>query len=374
MRTGAPIAAARIVRLNAELHPITEPERAQYARFGLAPLEAEAHTPEEIIPLVEQAEAVLVVSAALPAAVIQALARCRVISRMGTGVDKIDVAAATDQGILVTNVPHFCVEEQADHAMALLLALVRKLPQMRQCLEAGAYRHAHALMRTNQRLQGRVLGLVGFGNSAQAMARRARGFGLRVLATRRNPAAAQMEAAAIGVELTGLAAVVAESDYVSLHLPLSVETYHLFDAAMLRKMKPGALLINTSRGALVDEAALVEALRAGHLGGAGIDTFEGIDIFGAEERPPDHPLLQLDNVVLTPHVAAGSVQAMEDVARGAVENVVAVLGGCWPAPANRVNPQAQPRQPLAQHDPHLFAAWEQGASRTEAWRSRKSWL
>jgi D-3-phosphoglycerate dehydrogenase len=364
MRCGTTVAEARIVRLNAELHPVTEYESEQYARFGLSPAMVEARTPAEIIPHVAQADAVFAVSVALPGPVIHAMSRCLVISRMGTGVDKIDVAAATEQGVLVTNVPYFCVEEQADHAMALLLALVRKLPQMRQALEAGAFRHAHELMRTNQRLTGRVLGLVGFGNSAQAMARRARGFGMRVIATRRNLAAAQAEAAAIGVELTDLETVVAESDYLSLHLPLSPETYHLFDAAVLYKMKPGALLINTSRGALVDETALVAALRDGHLGGAGIDTFEMIDIFGVE-TPPSHPLLQFDNVVLTPHVAAGSVQAMQDVARGAIENVVSVLCGHWPDPVNRVNPEVQPRRPLADYDPQLFTGLEQGASAEE---------
>jgi phosphoglycerate dehydrogenase-like enzyme len=365
MRRETTFANTRIVRLNAQKHPITEAEREQYARFGLSPALVEPNTPDEIIACTADAHAVFAVSVTLPAEVITALSRCVVISRMGTGVDKIDVAAATQQGILVTNVPLFCVEEQADHAMALLLALVRKLPQMRRCLEDGAYRHAHDLMRTNQRLSGRTLGLVGFGNSAQAMARRARGFGMRVIATRRNRAAAEVEAAAIGVELTDLETVVAESDYLSLHLPLNTQTYHLFDAALLHKMKPGALLINTSRGALVDEAALVACLRSGHLGGAGLDTFEGIDIFGDVETPPNHPLLQFDNVVLSPHVAAGSVQAMQDVARGAVENVVAVLGGHWPDAINLVNPQVRPRRPLAEFDPHLFAALEQGAELQE---------
>jgi D-3-phosphoglycerate dehydrogenase len=345
---------ARILRLNAERHPVTAPEREQYARYGLAPVEVETHTHAETCAQVAEADAVFVVSATLPKAVIGALDRCRVISRMGTGVDKIDVAAATERGILVTNVPFFCVEEQADHAMALLLALVRKLPQMDRYLRAGAWGEAHALMRTNQRVSRQVLGLVGFGNSAQAMARRAKGFGMRVLGYRRNLAAARDVAAEIGVELVDLDTLLGESDYVSLHLPLAAETYHLFDAAMLRKLKPGALLINTARGALVDEGALVALLRAGHLGGAGLDTFEGIDIFGGVEGPPDHPFLGLENVVLTPHVAAGSVQAMEDVARGAVENVVAVLSGHWPHPANVVNRGVQPQRLLADYDPALF--------------------
>lgn len=365
MRPRTSVADARVVRLNAEMHPVSAYEREEYARFGLAPVLAEARTPDELIPLVAQADAVFAVSVTLPAEVIRAMEKCLVISRMGTGVDKIDVAAATALGIAVTNVPDFCVEEQADHAMALLLALVRKLPQMQQAMAAGAWRHAHLLMRTNQRLPGHVLGLVGFGNSAKAMAARAKGFGLRVIATRRNQEAGRADAAALGVEFADLETVLAESDYVSLHLPLSRETYHLFDAAMLHKMKAGALLINTSRGALVDETALVAALREGYLGGAGLDTFEGIDIFGGVEGPPQHLLLQLENVVLTPHVAAGSVQAMQDVARGAVENVVAILSGHWPLPANRVNPMLQPRRPLAEYRPGLFTELEVSTSLQE---------
>ncbi|MBW7886246.1 MAG: hypothetical protein H3C34_27190 [Caldilineaceae bacterium] len=345
---------ARIVRLNAKLHPPTQYELAYYDRYRLAPFLVEAQTPAEIIPHVSQADAVFVVSVAMPASVIRALERCVIISRMGTGVDKIDVAAATERGILVANVPYFCVEEQADHAMALLLALARKIPQMSQIMREGTWSKARDLMRTNQRLPGRVLGLVGFGNSAQAMARRARGFGMRVIATRRNLDAARAAAAEIGVELADLDTVLAESDYVSLHLPLTGETYHLFDAVTLSKMKPGAYLINTARGAIVDEAALAAALRAGRLAGAGIDTFEGIDLFSGVEGPPNHPFLQLDNVVLTPHVAAGSVQAMQDVAKGAVENVVAALSGYWPDPVNIVNRDVQPHTRLAAYSPQLF--------------------
>ncbi len=341
---------AAIVRLNAQIHPVTPYELAAYERYGLSPSLVEARTPAEIIPNVAQADAVFAVSVALPAPVIQAMARCRVISRMGTGVDKIDVATATQNGIVVTNVPYFCVEEQADHTMALLLSLVRKLPQMSNILRNGQWSQARSLMQTHQRLVGRVLGLVGFGNSAMATARRARGFGMRVMATRRNLETARRSATEIGVELVSLDTLLAESDYVSLHLPLNAETYHLFDAATLHKMKPGAILINTSRGALVDEPALAAALREGRLAGAGIDTFEVIDVFGSPEGPPDHPFLALENVVLTPHVAAGSVQAMQDVVTGAIENVVAVLTGSWPDPANIVNRGVQPRYPLTAQD------------------------
>jgi D-3-phosphoglycerate dehydrogenase len=336
----------RVVRLNATLFPPSEYELALYDRYGLAPALVEAATPAEIIPHVADCDALFAVSVALPAAVIERLDRCRVISRLGTGTDKIDVATATRAGILVTNVPLFCIEEQADHTMALLLAVARKLPQMARAMVDGAWGRARQQCQTNQRLSGQTLGLIGFGNSARLTAQRARGFGMRVLATRRNLAAARADAARLGVELVDLDTLLAESDYVSLHLPLGAETYHIIDAAAIRKMKPGAALINTSRGALVDETALVAALRDGHLSGAGLDTFERINVFDTTEIPPDHPLLGLENVVLTPHVAASSVQARQDVATGGVENVVAVLNGRWPPREHIVNQGVVPRFPL----------------------------
>lgn len=332
-----------IVRLNAELFPISPLEAKLWREHGLQPLAVEANTPAAILEHAAECDALCVVSAALPREVIDGLSRCRVISRLGTGTDKVDVAAATERGILVTNVPYFCIEEQADHTMALLLALARKLPQMGKALAAGAYREARESARTNQRLESRTLGLVGFGNSAKAVATRAAGFGMRVLATRRHPERSQDDLTRLGVTLVDFDTVLVESDYVSLHLPLNDETHHLLDATTLRRMKPGACLINTARGAIVDELALVELLREGRIAGAGLDTFEHIDPFVEEETPPDHPLLSLDNVVLTPHVAAFSVQAMEDNRRGSAENALAVLRGRWPDRENLVNPSVIPK-------------------------------
>ena len=334
----------RVVRLNAVLFPPSDFERAEWKRAGLAPVEAEANTVEDLIPVVAEADGVFAISVALPTPVVAAMARCRVISRLGTGTDKIDVALATQRGILVTNVPTFCIEEQADHTMALLLALARKLPQMQRGMRAGAYNASQGFSRSNQRLNGRTLGLVGFGNSARLTAQRARGFGMRVLATRRSATPADP---ALGVEMTDLATVLRESDYVSLHLPLVAQTYHMFGAAEFAAMKPGALFINTSRGALVDEAALEAALRSGHLGGAGLDTFERIDVFAENPPMPQWSLLELDNVIATPHVAASSVQAGQDVSRGGIENLAAVLSGTWPRPGNIVNEGVVPRAPLA---------------------------
>jgi D-3-phosphoglycerate dehydrogenase len=354
MRNWSDLENCRIVRLNATLFPVSEFEASLYEKYDLKPVQVEANLPEEIIPRVEDCDALFAISVSLPEAVVSSLSRCRVISRLGTGTDKIDVAMATRKGILVTNVPYFCVEEQADHTMALMLAMARKLPQMAQAMAEGAWSHSKRQSRSNQRLSTQNLGLIGFGNSAKATAQRARGFGMRVIATRRNMKAPRHEADNLGVEMVSLDTLLSESDYVSLHLPLSSETYHMLDEAELGKMKPGAYLINTSRGALVDEMALVKALREGRLSGAGLDTFEGINPFTEDETPPEHPLLELDNVVLTPHVGAYSVQASQDVSRGGVQNVVSVLSGHLPLAENIVNPSVTPRVPLADYDDSLF--------------------
>ena len=354
MRNWSDLENCRIVRLNATLFPVSEFEASLYEKYDLKPVQVEANLPEEIIPRVEDCDALFAISVWLPEAVVSSLSRCRVISRLGTGTDKIDVAMATRKGILVTNVPYFCVEEQADHTMALMLAMARKLPQMAQAMAEGAWSHSKRQSRSNQRLSTQNLGLIGFGNSAKATAQRARGFGMRVIATRRNMKAPRHEADNLGVEMVSLDTLLSESDYVSLHLPLSSETYHMLDEAELGKMKPGAYLINTSRGALVDEMALVKALREGRLSGAGLDTFEGINPFTEDETPPEHPLLELDNVVLTPHVGAYSVQASQDVSRGGVQNVVSVLSGHLPLAENIVNPGVTPRVPLADYDDSLF--------------------
>lgn len=334
------------VRLNAELFPVRPAEAELWKTHGLTPLPVEANTPTEILEHAADCDALFVVSTTLPREVIEGLSRCRVISRIGTGTDKIDVATATQRGILVTNVPRFCVEEQADHTLALLLSLTRKLQEMSEALATGAFRHARERALTNQRLAGRTLGLIGFGNSARAVTRRAQGFGLRVIATRRDLSAPQDEAVLLGVSLVDLDTLLATADYVSLHLPLTEATHHLLDADRLRRMKPGAIVINTSRGAIIDETALVEVLRDGHLAGAGLDTFERIDPFVADEAPPEDPLLSLDNVILTPHVAAFSAQAMDDSRRGGIENVVAVLSGRWPPHENVVNSELTPRHSL----------------------------
>ena len=345
----------KVVRLRAELFPIDEFEGVGlYEKYGLDPVQVTVDTPEEIIPCVVDCDGVVSIGSPLPREVIESMTRCRVISRPGAGVDKIDVQAATERGIVVAYSPGYGPEELADHAMALLLALARKIPQMSEAMAEGAWTKSRELAGTNPRLADCVLGLVGFGRSARAVANRARAFGMRVLATRRHMAAPSAEAVELGVEMVDLDTLLVESDFVSLLLPLSKDTYHMFDEAMLYKMKPGAYLINIARGAIVDEIALAEVLRTGRLAGAGLDVFEQINPFVGHDCRPEHSLLELDSVILTPHVAGLSVKSKHALGKQGMENLVAVLSGHWPQPGNIVNPKVVPRYPLADHDELLF--------------------
>ena len=343
MTTTPSLSSFKIVRLTAPIFHTTDVEMAAFAERGLSVTVVDAEEPDAIIPHVADADVVTLIGTKLPTKVVEAMPRCRLIARMGAGTDKIAVERATELGIVVANTPYFCVEEQADHAMAMLLSLARRLTQSQNGMAEGDLVRARRGVSNSQRISTTTLGLVGFGRSAVHMARRARGFGMRVLATRRNRNAPTDEADALGVEMTDLETVLGESDFVSLHLPLSSATHHLFDAGMLAKMKPTAFLINTSRGGLTDEDALADAIRSGRLAGAGIDTYEAIDIFVDAIPPRLHPLTGLENVILTPHVAAGSVQAAVDIRLTAIDNIVDILSGYWPLQENIVNPGVTPR-------------------------------
>jgi D-3-phosphoglycerate dehydrogenase len=338
--------SCKVLRLNAHTFPITEFEQQKYDEHGITPVPIEAGSRDELMRSVKDADAVMVVSQSLPAEVIETMQRCRVICRLGTGTDKIDVAAATASGIVVANVPDFCVEEQADHAFALLLAVARQLNPMRDRMLAGQYHDARQQCRALRRLSGCTLGLVGFGRSAKAMARRGSGFGMRVVANRRNQSMVDPDSRALDVEMVSLEDLLAVSDFVSLHLPLNDQTRKMFDKRVLLKMKPGSVLINTARGAIVDEQALFEVLKTQHLAGAGLDTFEAINVHDSDPRPPEHPLLQLENVVFSPHVAAFSIDSSRDVGFSSVANLVAVLSARWPSADRVVNAGVQPRYPL----------------------------
>jgi len=324
----------RAVRLNALTYPAEPDERRLLNEAGAEFVEIEGQQPEEILEAARDCEALLVVSSKLPAEVIEQLSRCRVISRLGAGTDRIDVAAATRCGIIVANVPDFCTNEQAEHTLALLLGWVRRLPYMVDAMRRGEWTaRSHPDV---HRLAGRTLGLVGFGVSAQAVAVRAGGFGLKLLAWARSPEKYRAEAERLGVQFVPLDQLLTESDFVSLHLPLTPDTRGLIGAGELGLMKRTAVLINTARGAIVDESALVSALESGRLGGAALDVFDGIDVFALPGAVSDHPLLKLENVICTPHCAGSSVESSRDSkVRGARHAAMVLRGDLPPHAVNR---------------------------------------
>jgi len=253
--------------------------------------------------------------------------RLRVVARNGIGVDTVDVQTATELGVVVTNAPSVNADSVADFTFALLLALVRNVVEADRSVRAGDWPPLVGV-----ELRGKCLGLVGFGRIGQRVAQRAKGFGIRVVAYDPQPDRAAAEA--LGVELVDFARVLEESDFLSLHLPLTPQTRHLLGEEELRRMKPGSFLVNTARGGVVDEAALARALREGWIAGAACDVFE-------EEPPRTSPLLQAPRVLLSPHMASHTREAMARASRVAAENVLAVLRGQHPPHA--VNPEVLSR-------------------------------
>jgi len=263
------------------------------------------------------ADAILVTYAKLPGDLLRQLRRCKAIGRFGLGVDNIDVAAAAELGITVTYVPDYCMQEVSDHAMALLLALARKVPQSNALVQAGRWEMPAVV--PIHRLAGRVLGLVGFGNIPRELAPKAKAFGLRVVA--HDPYVSQQVLDAAGVERVSFDQLLEISDFVSIHAPLLSATRGLFNAEVFRKMKKGARLINTARGPLVDEDALVAALDSGQLAGA------ALDVVVVEPLPKDSKLIGHDNVILTPHTAFYSVEALNELQTKCAADVARVLSG-----------------------------------------------
>ena len=265
----------------------------------------------------------------LTRAAIQQLARCRCIVRLGIGYDSVDVDAATQEGILVCNAPTYCVADVADHAVALLLGSIRHLGRQDRWIRAGKWDRTGA--RPARRLLGCTLGLVGFGRIAQAVAHRVSGFGLTLLA--HDPFVDSDYMAGQGVQKVDLDELLARSDFVSIHCPLTDDTHHLLGATAFGLMKDGVFVVNTSRGPIIHEAALAEALRMGKVWGAGLDVFE------QEPLPPDSPLRAFDNVLFTPHVGANSEESRHDLYRAGYQIAVDVQQGRWPQGV--VNPEVR---------------------------------
>lgn len=277
---------------------------------------------------------VCLITDTVDAEVLTASPGLRVISNVAVGYNNIDVAAATKAGVVVTNTPDVLTETTADFAWTLLMATARRLVEGDRYVRAGKFLQWEYMVLLGGDVHGKTLGVVGFGRIGRAVARRALGFGMRVLYqdAMAAPAAVEAELRASRVDLPTL---LREADFVSLHTPLLPETRHLINAQSLRTMKRTAYLINAARGPVVDEAALVQALKEGWIAGAGLDVFE--------EEPTVHPgLIGLDNVVLAPHIASASHATRIEMARLAVENCLAVLEGR--APLTPVNPEVLARR------------------------------
>jgi D-3-phosphoglycerate dehydrogenase len=323
---------------------ITNPRGTSFEHESVAldPIDAEivpifADDEESYAQQIADADAVIAgLKVRLTADVIGKLKQCKIIQTTGIGFDRIDVDAATAAGIPVVNVPDVFTEEVADQAFALLLAVNRKIVYCHQMATSGKWSQTIAGMGSVPKINGKTLGLVAFGNIARAVARRAKGFNLRVIAF--DPFVKPEAMAELGVESASLEQVFSEADFISAHAPHSKATHHLISTPLFDLMKPSAILINTGRGPVVDEEALIAALRAGKLAGAGLDVLE--------QEPPDpsNPLLSMPNVTVTPHVAAQSNESAVARRRRHGEEIARVLTG--KRPLHPVNREVLERLPL----------------------------
>ena len=307
------------------------PEREILAQLDCDVAFLPSATEEDVISNTKDADAIICDAAPITDRVLAAAPRVRVVSEYGIGYDNIDVKAASARGVWVANVPGFCVPEVADHTMAFLLALSRRVVALNDGLHRGVWGPRSAGPIT--RLADQTLGLIGFGPIARAVAARALPFGLRVICW--TPHTTAERVASLGAELVELDELFRRSDYVSLHVPATAETRGMISQERLALMKPTAYVINTGRGSLVDEAALAAALRDGQIAGA------ALDVFASEPLPPTDPLLALPNLIATPHAAFYSEESLRDLQIRAAKNVAAVLSGGRPlSPVNnprRVN-------------------------------------
>jgi D-3-phosphoglycerate dehydrogenase len=314
---------------------------------ALAPLDAEivevaGKTDDEFVAGARDADALYAKGRRITKRIIDGLERCRVIALASVGVDSVDVAAATARGIPVTNVPDTFIEEVADHAMMLILATYRRLVTMDRFVRESRWGEGRPLLSQFPRLWGQTLGLIAFGHVARGVAARARPFGLHVIAY--DPYVEELVMTEHGVEPVSLSELLQRSDIVSMHAPSTADAYHLLTEHHFRAMKPEALFINTSRGATVDEPALIRALQEGWIAGAGLDVFE--------QEPPDasNPLLKMDHVILTPHAASASARFDPVRKRRVGREIALVLGGRWPMSC--VNPAVLEPSTLRRWQPH----------------------
>jgi len=300
--------------------PNLEPTERIMSELGAELRVAKSRETADVLDVSRDADGIISCYSDMNADVIAQLERCKVIARTGTGYNNIDVDAATKAGMYVTNVRAYCDDEVSDHAMALLLALARKIPYLNGEVNAGRWDESAA--KPLHRIRGKVLGLAGFGNIPRQVAAKAQAFGISVIA--HDPFVDADTYASFGVRGVSLDEMFEQADYFSVHAPLNDETHNMFDATAFARMKPGAFLVNTARGPLVDVEALADALDAGQVAGAGLDVLP--------DEPPasDLRLLGRDNVILTPHVGFYSEDSVVDLQELTAKQVALVLSGQEP--------------------------------------------
>jgi len=298
-------------------HGSIEEEKTEFGRIGAELIFAQIKGEEELIRVCKDADGLLIQYAFFTREVLQQLPKCKVIARYGVGVDSIDLRAATDLGIIVANVPDYCVDEVADQALSMILALIRKTVFFDQRAKSNEWDFRQG--RPIHRIKGKTLGLIGSGRIGLEVAKRISAFGVRVMAF--DP---YLQKAPEGIQLTDLDTVLRESDFISIHCPLNESTRHLLGGKEFQKMEKKPLIINTSRGPIIDEGALIKALTKGQISGAGLDVLE------KEPPDPQNPLLKMENVIIAPHISFYSEESISELKRRTAENVSSVLLGKWP--------------------------------------------
>lgn len=297
--------------------PNLDLEKEELAKID-AELEVLNYDSEEtMLTQLQQADAVLNCFASISEQMIDAMNQCKIIARYGIGVDTIPIEHASEKGIMVTNVPDYCVDEVSDHALALIMACARKIVPLHQDVHKGNWDYRS--FRPILRLRGKVLGLIGFGKIPRILAAKAAALGMDIKAY--DPYVSEKIANEHGVELLDLEGVLQQADFVSVHTPLTKDTYHLIGRNELSKMKSNAFIINTSRGGIIDEDALALLLKKGVIGGAALDVIED------EKEVHKSKVWRADNCILTPHTAFYSEESILELQQKTVQQVVAALTG-----------------------------------------------
>jgi len=296
------------------------------ARNGIQVLGGQCKSEDELIAIAQDADALLVQYARVGERTIKSMPDCKVIARYGIGVDIVDVQAATEAGIIVTNVAHYCIDEVADHAVAMFLCLARRLREYDKAVREGRW-HWSACGAPIFRLKGQVVGVVGLGQIGSRIAARLKPFGMEVIVY--DPYIADAKLAECGVRKASMAELLSISDAIFVQAPLTDATWHMFDAKAFAAMKTSAILVNTSRGPMVDNQALYEALTTGQIRGAALDDLEDEPAKKSNWRPTN-PLLKLDNVLVSPHAAYYSEEAIVEARSTAASEASRVLIGQMP--------------------------------------------